>query len=263
MNEQIARLPPIKSLDGVAAFAAEVKRLFGNHVWFRGHSDESYQLVPHVFRGRTVAEIARCEPRIAWDFRTRAPLRYEPARIPADDDHVGWLTLMRHFELSTRLLDWTESALVAAYFAAPRGDAHAGALWALSPHFLAEGRPHSAGPTWDFQNYARLAFKEGRASDSVSEAVLIVPRETSLRMLVQQAVFTMHLGTAPLESDNGAHRFLACAPVTADGKKAIHESLAAIGVDKRYLFPSLDSLSAGLHERYRDQPTCPADARRE
>ena len=45
---------------------------------------------------------------------------------------MEWLSLMRHYGIPTRLLDWTHSFLVAAYFAVDDADkARDCAIWAL------------------------------------------------------------------------------------------------------------------------------------
>ena len=69
-------------------------------------------------------------------------IRHEPT--PLGHDLPGWLFLAQHHGLPTRLLDWTESPLVAAFFAVLADFEHDGALWALQPFRL----HWSAGTTW-------------------------------------------------------------------------------------------------------------------
>lgn len=56
--------------------------------------------------------------------------------LPADDDTLGWMSLMQHYGAPTRLIDWTKSRYVACWFAyANAGLGFDSALWLLNADF--------------------------------------------------------------------------------------------------------------------------------
>jgi hypothetical protein len=89
--------------------------------WFRGHSRAVGELTPRIFRKEYqhegyVAFRPNVELETIEEFKRHA-LTLSEGRVPAHDDRLGWLSLMQHYRTPTRLLDWTENALVALYFA--------------------------------------------------------------------------------------------------------------------------------------------------
>ena len=96
----------------IDATEAAATALRGN-VWWRGHSLEDWKLVPGVYRRG--ADAARYERNLVARFFNAAHSRHP--QCPPEGEWDSWLFLMQHSRLPTRLLDWTQSALVAAYFA--------------------------------------------------------------------------------------------------------------------------------------------------
>lgn len=103
--------------------------------WFRGETNyptdvdgNSTRLLPKLYR-KTEDGRTHNENRLLQNFRLKAPtLGF--AEIPDRDRTDQWLFLAQHFGLPTRLLDWTESALAALYFALGR---KAPVIWMLDP----------------------------------------------------------------------------------------------------------------------------------
>jgi len=100
---------------------------------FRGHSDAEWPLYSSLSRYLKEYGIHRQawadqEERIVRIFRRKAHLFLE--HVPDERDAFQWLALMQHHGAPTRLLDFTWSPFVAAFFALERATKDA-AVWAL------------------------------------------------------------------------------------------------------------------------------------
>jgi len=98
--------------------------------WFRGQSNKSNPPLPSIFReGNDKHEL-----HLSTNFRLVAPGLGDTPETGRIDQ---WLFLMQHVGLPTRLLDWTESPLAAAFFAtekaATREIENDAAIWAIDP----------------------------------------------------------------------------------------------------------------------------------
>jgi hypothetical protein len=100
---------------------------------FRGQPDATQ--VPSTSLDRAAArlqydpsDLFTAEERMLREVRRRAQLYV--ARVPDEDDTLGWLALLRHHGAPTRLLDFTRSFYVACWFAIEGADADA-AIWAV------------------------------------------------------------------------------------------------------------------------------------
>jgi FRG domain-containing protein len=87
----------------------QISRGFGHtQYWFRGHAFAGWKLVPSVHRNYD----AQGEHNLMARFRLAAPTRYE--KCPELQDWASWSSLMQHYGLPTRLLDWSGSLLAGA-----------------------------------------------------------------------------------------------------------------------------------------------------
>lgn len=79
-------------------------------IWFRGLADADWELTPGIFRQSSDIYIE--ETSMFHHFQLRVSEHRQTYKSTFD-----WLCLMQHYDLPTRLLDWTESVMVAMFFA--------------------------------------------------------------------------------------------------------------------------------------------------
>ena len=218
---------------------------FKNQPWWRGHGESDWRLVPHVLR--ITDRGTSYEANIAMKFVRLAPTRHPD--VPGADDVASWLVLMQHNRLPTRFLDWTESPLVALYFAVANQarDGENGAIWALDPFLMNELRGEKGVLRPKHAQVMRLidlAFTKAAPED---EAVFaLASDEIDIRMLVQLSGMTIHGSREPLEARQGHERFLRKFVVDKGVKAELRTELKKLGIRERHLFPDLEHLSADL-----------------
>jgi hypothetical protein len=213
-----------------------------------GHAEAHWRLLPQVQRRDPERQYS--EATLIGHFVSRAPSRsHRPC--PAADDYLGWLFLAQHYGLPTRLLDWTENPLIAAYFAVrdQRVDED-GCIWALWPTGLnrafkvTDGLVRIRDPK--VMKIAESAFNTGR--ESLKEILAIDGQEIDPRMLAQMSRFTLHSRRAALESVDGNEVWLRRYVIPKSAKTKIRNQLAALGIRRSNIFPDLESLAMELRE---------------
>lgn len=104
---------------------------------FRGQSDESWDLTTSLnrslkFADRTYPSI--WEKRVLREFKRGLHNHYDK-KMPDQTKNLEWLALMQHYSCPTRLLDFTYSFYIGAYFAI-EGASESCALWCLNKNFI-------------------------------------------------------------------------------------------------------------------------------
>lgn len=164
---------------------------FSNAKWaFRGLSDADYVL-------RASIEGVAIRPGVAEDyvereFRRRA--HHYLTDLPDDLDDLEWLALMQHHGAPTRLVDWTKSAFVAAFFAAESANsAKPFAIWAIDQKSVnAEavamlGLPESDNNLSSRGNFGRI-YRDAQP-DMLLLVAPVQPYRMNERLTIQQGLF--------------------------------------------------------------------------
>ena len=229
-----------------AALWAARRELGNRIVWYRGHRCAAWSLRPSVAREFTLWDERNMVSKFMLDARVRHPA------CPHQQDSAGWLSLMRHYGLPTRLLDWTESPMVAAFFAvafeAPEGDA---AVWQLVPGQL--NQRVSSEDTVPLLGDCRGVLEPAltREVDDVDHVVAAYAPRTDLRMLVQQAAYTVHGKGVAIEQLQGSESFLSKFVIPLDAVANVCDGLRLCGIRRRDLYPDLANLAADIADEHR------------
>jgi hypothetical protein len=200
---------------------------------FRGVEDASYDLVPRIGRDwpHKTHHLERLEAHMLERFKREA-LPFTTI-VPSDD--LEWLALAQHHGMPTRLLDWTTSPLVAAYFA-------------CVPHTETDGAVYAA--------ILSPAIVPGLFDVRFSGAYR--PTHTSPRIAAQAGLFSIAKApNARLEEDVTEGYFWKLV-IPPELKEAFRRKLDRFGVHHASLFPGLDGI-ARLISRDVDQAKEKAD----
>ena len=171
----------------------------------------------------------RKETEMLRAFKKRARLFIQDP--PQYSDNWQWLALARHAGLPTRLLDWSESAGVAVYFAVRkrRQDPIDSALWCSK-------KPQAVTTDKD-------------EPFTLPDIRLYEPPHVAHRLFVQRSVFTVH----PTEYKDkevkwpGMHIKVI---IPAALREPLRCLLADLGIDHASLCPEPEAIASALVEQY-------------
>jgi hypothetical protein len=206
--------------------------------WFRGHPESNRSLKPAALRPPTVAGRQAALDLIS-DFKRIAEAKL--VRLPDADDEFKWAQIAQHYGLPTRLLDWTESATTALYFAClkPASD---GIVFVMNPTELNRIGDPSQPRILDPQTDRELIFKFLKSGPRESKRrrypIAVNPVWGSERIIVQRGTFTLH--GAMFSLDKARVPSLVAVPILKESKPNLRNELRRVGVDEMTLFPELE-----------------------
>jgi hypothetical protein len=233
--------------------------------WFRGQQNAQWPLCPKLYREfGSYAEIktSETEDEIREEFINRAPIF--STTLP-DGDEVRaeweWYFRMQHYGAPTRLLDWTEGALIALYFAVKDNPGFCDAVvWALNPYELnrrvlkrpdifspsAIGIPEDVRPSLQRWLPSRFTDMEGLPDNPIAIDLTHVVQ----RISTQHGCFTIH-GTEEEALDKLGATYLRKCVIPAFKTQEIKKELRVCGIDEATIYPDLEGLSRSISDRWR------------
>jgi hypothetical protein len=250
---------PATSVDSFIATVSELDKKWD--LWFRGQANAEWELVPRLYRDLKGGSDVREEDDEAREQFIRVGSGVSEAR-PADK--WDWYFLMQHHGAPTRLLDWTDGALLGLFFAVRGNEGyHDAAVWVLEPwelnkkvvnkrEVLPPGEPGITSE--DRKRYDRwLRERFARRQKWPKQPVAVYPRHSVRRIAAQRSCFTIH-GSDPrgLETIVPALGVpMAKITIPSWAVASVQDCLETCGIDETSVFPDLDGLgrSSALNEK--------------
>ncbi len=254
--------------------------------WFRGEDSKEYNLVPNLFRKTTNngvqycsdvsgKEIYKIEQNIDVSFTRKATVFLSNKRI----ENTPWnrYFLKQHYGVKTRLLDWTENALFALFFAVndyEKKDKKNGKVSILSPSKLnnysvsklsqigksfyniltAYGKIEEAGNLVNLNGELRINellrkyYRMDCAEDEKMYPLAIYPPHLDERMSAQHACFTLFGNIVKgLDYNDSPEKFLDFVYIDAKSKPEILKELRMLGISNYSMYPDLDGLGKTIN----------------
>ncbi|TNE71155.1 FRG domain-containing protein, partial [bacterium] len=233
--------------------------------WFRGLASSTYKLTPSIVYQNNISIERLNEVWFNKIFKEKAP-KYL-SHIPNETEYGKWLFLMRHYSAPSRLLDWSESALIALFFALtekPEKEDQNPAVWMLHP-FMWNKIMHNE---WSVSGYLsreikwefKSLFNENGFSN-IKFAKSIRPPLIDSKMLAQKSVFVLFGDNNDCmidqfkrknENENGMNirNVIRKKVIPNLRKNDLLEELATLGITHQSVEPNLTGLAMELSFRF-------------
>jgi hypothetical protein len=253
--------------------------------WFRGLASCAFSLTPSLSYMNDNLPYKFDEFWFCEQFRKRA-VELNSREIP-QDNLDEWLFQMRHYGAPSRLMDWTEGALIALFFAVDDNEKNYddAIVYMIQPFLWNKAVSGSYAVTESRDPNVRQYFKLALTQDKLQSvnqsvanffgryALAVRPTVINRRMVAQRSVFTIHgseltYGDEKVDKDlvvdlrkqadiiscnledSRKRNLLASIKICGDAKRAVKKELELMGVTSYTLFPDLDGLVKELVFKY-------------
>jgi len=207
------------------------------HWIFRGVKDVDVELKPKIGRDGARRSVSTGDPlpydRSKEELMVDYFIRSAPPHIKhTPKSRLEWLTIAQHHGMATRLLDWTESLLVAAYFAIENWDGGTPTICAVKNVPIAPKKDHE-----------RL--------DKLGDVTLYFPPHISPNIAAQRSVFTVHKFPDQRYRPIGLERLILKRHGTGTAPITYRLNLDACGINRASLFPDINGLAETVSWLYK------------
>lgn len=245
----------IKSIDCLINEIKQLRNKYGNQpIWFRGQEDSQWSIIPSIQRNG----LHKKENFITNDFYIH--VNQIEDNMPNKTNYAGWMSLMQHYGLPTRILDWSSSPLIACYFALEKNRelSNDSCIWVLIPRRVnkQEGFEECVYPidAYTVQQMLISAFKSNvEIEDKYADKIIACHSvEKNLRMYSQQSAFTVHNSKKRLEDICDSETLFKFV-IPYKYKQEIYESISILGISTSFIYPDMEHVSKDIIRKYSEK----------
>ncbi len=229
-------------ISSIAEFLKEVEQ-HKIGMFFRGHSESSWQLLPSLARldfdklDAVYGEWKDVEISIIGEFQRLAT----PYITREPENNLEWIIHAQHYGVPTRILDWTTNPLKALFFSVsdPNKDDFDGTVYMMTP--------------------GETSISSRFVNERENTFVSFFPLHVNDRIIAQESCFTLFPlpdgrskfveikePTSPLKEVLSLKKII----ISRNSKKTIRKKLIQYGVSYRMIFPGLEGIAKSLREQY-------------
>lgn len=250
----------------------------GKEKFYRGHSKNTYELVPSLFRKNESGTYKYLD---SESIMVRELLTARPVEFRTDEYTIDKLVRMQHYGLPTRLLDITSNPLIALYFACNENEMDHGQVISFSTHrnnikFYDSDLVSCIAnlSLMPFKLLERLSKKSNKKSSEVDELLNklvdyvqveksyfrnnIIPEDLSKILFLKARI-----NNERMQSQSGAFLLFghdAVLPETTEdfpldrvnitNKKSILKELALLNITEGTVYPSMEKTASEIAKKY-------------
>lgn len=253
----------IQEVRTLGSYAKVIAQNVDQMKWYRGVSHANYELIPSLYRHPVIDDphdLLALESKLITRFKERAQPMVD-RQLPSD--RLEMLFLMQHHGMPTRLLDWSENAFTALFFALCEAEKDergmftgSSCVWILRPvpwnkavqsHINYSGEPFSVGDSRLTNGYVEV----GDGAALMQKPVAVYGVHNSPRIVSQRGVFTLFgSSNAAMERVYAMGEFeqdaLMKIEIRGAYQGALFQELMSAGILDSSVYPDLDGLAREL-----------------
>lgn len=252
-----------QEVKSVSEYVAYIEKITAQgKYWFRGVAKADYKPAPGtVWKNVNIGMEGGLEHQFLMSYQS-----YTDRNFSAWDLYA----LMQHHGLPTRLLDWSESALVALFFALtsePDSDSDR-AIWVLNPYELNKATigfnslfcpsilaNREISKDINLDKYLPINLKPGNIDRLIPEKPIAINASQHIRRVsAQKGCFTLHgFSNNSIDSylEGTEHCRLVTVKISSQSERMkMINSLASLGIDEEFIYQDLDSLCAKIKRQW-------------